>query len=101
VECVSKFKGKREGGILFDIVVGLAAARLIVYSGMIDKVDAGTISDSAFDYLTNKGIGATYNNRVKAILNRDKTGQCPMELMSSKFEEDEKFFAALSGCIRE
>ncbi len=70
-----------EGAMLADKVVGKAAAALMILGG-IKAVYADTISEPALQLFASvaPGIEVTYENKVEYIINRTKTGWCPMEL---------------------
>lgn len=70
-----------KGAILADKVVGKAAAALMILGG-IKAIHADTISEPALQLFASAApeIEVTYNNKVKYIINRAKTGWCPMEL---------------------
>lgn len=90
VECVKKFKGKIKDAILHDKVIGLAAAKLIVYSKMVSFVRAAVISTPANEYLLNNGIPVDARIITENILDKEKKNICPMELNAIEMD-DEKF----------
>ena len=96
VECVQKYKSKLKNCSLSDKVVGLAAARLIVYSEMISFVFAGICSESAQQYLEKNKIKIKYNLLTERILNRDKSASCPMELKAAEIKDEVEFFQFLT-----
>ncbi len=61
-----------------DKVVGKAAAFLYVLLGA-DEVYAHVMSEAAIQVFTENGIACQYDVSVKNIINRAKTGLCPME----------------------
>lgn len=61
-----------------DKVVGKAAAMLFVKAG-IKELYAETVSQSAKELLESFGVGLSFKTLVPYIINRDKTGMCPME----------------------
>ncbi len=61
-----------------DKVVGKAAAFLYVLLG-VKEVYARVMSEAAIRVFTENGIGFQYDESVKNIINRTKTGMCPME----------------------
>ena len=61
-----------------DRVVGKAAAMLMIKAG-ITEVFALTISESAEKLLKSHGVRFSFGTRTEQIMNRDKTGACPME----------------------
>lgn len=61
-----------------DKVVGKAAATLFIKAG-ITALYAGTLSKSAKALLESHGVETSFDNLTEYIINRDKTGLCPME----------------------
>ncbi|MBQ7831909.1 MAG: DUF1893 domain-containing protein [Clostridia bacterium] len=66
------------GGVAADKVVGKAAAFLYVLLS-VRAVYAQVISLAAEKVFQEFGITCIYDKRVDRIMNRDKTGFCPME----------------------
>ena len=91
-ECVKKYKGKHKGLTLYDKVVGLASARLIVYSSLIFEVITTVISVSAKKLLEDNNISIKAAIIVKNILNKEKSFTCPMEVRAEKISSNEEFF---------
>jgi hypothetical protein len=101
VECIHACKGKYAECTLQDKIVGLAAAKLIIYAGFITSVHAGTVSEPAKSSLLEHKIALTCDSLVKNICNKDRTDLCPMEKMAMA-EPDlgqywEKVNASLTG----
>ena len=67
-----------KGGSLIDKVIGRAAA-FIAIDGNVQTVYGEMMSEDALQLLKNHKIPATYGKLVPQILNRDKSGLCPME----------------------
>jgi hypothetical protein len=88
VQCITACKGKYNHCALFDKVIGLAAARLIVYSGIIDSVSTPLASESGVRHLESKGIRISADKTVKKILNKDQSYQCPMEKLAENMTDD-------------
>lgn len=61
-----------------DKVVGKAAAFLYVLF-KIKELYATVISEPAYQVLMDNNINVCFDEKVKAIRNRDNTGFCPME----------------------
>lgn len=61
-----------------DRVVGKAAAMLYILLH-IRALWAGVISEPALEMLERHGVAVSYMTRTDAIVNRSKTGPCPME----------------------
>ena len=73
-----QYPGKMKRAFLVDKVIGKAAA-MVAICGKVKAVHAELICDSAVEILNRHGIRVTYTKRVKDILNRRRTGLCPME----------------------
>jgi hypothetical protein len=99
--CVTKTKGKYPGATLHDKVVGLAAARLVVYSGTIKRVVTPLASQPAVDYLNSKRIEIVAQSIVPNILKKDQSGLCPMEEKALSTTDDEFYaFMALEAPVK-
>jgi len=61
-----------------DKVVGKGAAYIYVLL-KIKSLYAGILSEGAEEVLNRFGIEVSFSKKVKRILNRDKTGFCPIE----------------------
>ncbi|VVC03382.1 Uncharacterised protein [Candidatus Bilamarchaeum dharawalense] len=94
VECVKTNAGGN--CILYDKVIGLAAARIIVHSGLISKVVTPLASYPAKKLLEEDGITVEADEVVEKILNKDKTAPCPMEVKALEMD-NEQFFKFMIG----
>lgn len=70
---------------------GKASAMLMIKAD-IREVFALTISESAEKLLKNHGVRVSFRTRAERIMNRDKTGACPMESAVADTDDIE------SGC---
>lgn len=61
-----------------DRVVGKAAAMMMHYGG-IKEVYGNIISEPAAAYFEKHGVSFYFRQKVPNILNRDRSGLCPME----------------------
>lgn len=95
LECVAAYAGRLHNASLTDKVVGRAAARLIVTSGMIGRVTAGVISKGALQCLADHPIEVEWGKTVVTILRADGKGICLMEELSNRFPDDGEFIPAL------
>lgn len=66
------------GAAVADKVVGKGAAALLVVGGAT-AVYAQLISEPAYRLLTKNGVGVRYALKVPNIMNRDRSGYCPLE----------------------
>ena len=84
------------GALIADKAVGKAAAACMVVGG-IGQVHADVMSEPALALLQAHGISSGYDQLVDHIINRTKTGWCPMELLS----RDEDDPDAIIGKIKD
>ncbi len=66
------------GGSAADRIVGKAAALLYAYMG-VKEVYADTLSESGLHVLRERNIRVGYGTLTPRIINRARTGLCPME----------------------
>ncbi len=95
VECTKEFKSKFKDCTLYDKVVGLAAARLIVYSAMINLVVTDLASKPAKEFLEKNNIKINAKNSVDNILRKDRKGVCPMEIKAIEIGGNTLFFSEM------
>ena len=69
---------KMKDSVLVDKVIGKAAA-MVAICGKVKYVHAELICDSAVKILKKNNIKVSFTLKVKDILNRRRTGLCPME----------------------
>lgn len=81
----------RSGLILHDKVMGLAAARLIVYSGVIAEIVTGVASEPARRFLLENGIALSADGVADNILTRDKSSVCPGEVIALSTDDPKVF----------
>ena len=67
-----------QGAVVADKTIGKAAAALMVVGG-VKQAYTNTISTPAREMLEKAGIQVFANDEVEMILNRDRSGQCPMD----------------------
>jgi iron complex outermembrane receptor protein/vitamin B12 transporter len=69
------------GASVADKVVGRAAAALMILGG-VKQLYSDTISELALEILSTSQIEVTYAQVVPHIINRTKTGLCPLESLT-------------------
>jgi len=94
IESLEKFNTK-SGLILHDKVIGLAAAKFIVYSGIIKEVVTGVASIPAKKYLEEKGIIIRALNVTANIMTGDKSAICPGEVIALNTENIDDFISKI------
>ena len=67
-----------KAGSAADRIVGRAAAMLFIKAG-ICAVHAQTLSTGGKELLEKHGVSVSWGQLTQRIINRDKTGPCPME----------------------
>lgn len=82
-----------------DVIVGKAAAMLFVKAG-ITQVYTKVISNAGLQYLKSHKVIVYYDEVVKMINNRTKTGMCPMEETVLKIDDYNEGFEALKVKIK-
>ena len=71
-------KNSLKGAIIADKVIGKVAGSLLTVAG-VKEIYANVISNFAIPVLENNNIKYEYEQKVDYIINRMKTGMCPME----------------------
>ena len=88
ISCIKKYKKEMRGAVVFDKIVGRAAAILLAYA-KVKEVWMSTISRSGKAYLTRNKVKIDYKNLTNCIMNRQGNDTCPMEKMSRKMSSGE------------
>ena len=74
-----------------DKIIGKAAASLMV-AGRVREVHADIISTAAIKMLEDANIKVSYDQKTETIMNREKTGECPMEQLCKGCNTPEECF---------
>lgn len=77
-----------------DRVVGKAVAMLLIKAG-IKEIFAQTLSRRALAILNAHSVAVYYNELTDFIINRDRTGMCPMEKTVENIDDIEDGYKAL------
>ncbi len=93
-------KSDLKDGYAADKVVGKAAAYLYVLLE-IKAVYAGVISKPAYKVFQKYNIEIHYDDMVDAIINRNKTGYCPMETAVMDIDTPEEALRAIKKKLHE
>jgi hypothetical protein len=91
-DCLENYRQKKESFILHDKVIGLAAARLAVYSGIISGIQTLLISQPANKFLEENGIKIKADEIVANILTQDRRSICPGEIIALNTADPDMFF---------
>ncbi|MCM1531175.1 MAG: DUF1893 domain-containing protein [Bacteroides sp.] len=81
-----------------DKVVGKAAAALMILGG-VRKLSTGTVSRLALDLLKDYPVEVSFRQEVPHIINRNKTGWCPMESRCKDLQTPQACLQAVADFI--
>ena len=87
------------GAIVYDKIVGRAAAAVYV-TGHAAQVCADVMSEEAFALLEKNGIRARAAVRAANIINREKTGICPLEKAIEGMEDPREMVKKLRKAMK-
>lgn len=97
-DCLEKNKGK-SGLILHDKVIGLAAAKLVIYSGIIAEVVTGVASIPAKKFLEDNGIIVKAFDVAANIMTMDRSTVCPGEVIALNTEARKDFIQKIKTLL--
>ncbi|MGN0136588.1 DUF1893 domain-containing protein [Anaerotignum sp.] len=89
-----------QGACVADRVIGRAAALLMEKAG-VTAAFGTVVSTHALKAFRDSSIAFSYDKEVEYIINRAKTGMCPMEETVLKIEDPEEAYAALKRKLAE
>ena len=89
-----------QGAWVADRVIGRAAALLMEKAG-VQGAYGGIVSSHALRAFAKSDIQFSYGKEVDYIINRTKTGMCPMEQTVLEIEDGEEAYAALRKKLKE
>jgi hypothetical protein len=85
--------------ILHDKVIGLAAARLIVYSGVIAEIVTRVASLPAKKFLENNGVALRAFHVAANILTRDQSAVSPREVIALSTSDPKAFLQKIRAMM--
>jgi len=97
-DCTQQYRGE-SGLILHDKVIGLAAAKLVVYSGIIREVMTMVASRPAKNFLEEHGIIIRASNIVANIMTKDRSAVCPGEVIALSTEVPSEFICGIKSML--
>ena len=86
------------GASIADKIIGKGAAALMVLGGF-KAVYADIISTPALALLREAGVEVTFAQEVPHIINRNKTGWCPLETACDKLNSVEEMYPVIRDFI--
>ncbi len=98
-DCLENYRQTKNSFILFDKVIGLAAARLVVYSGIISQIQTLLVSQPAKKYLEDSSIPIKAKNTVANILTKDRRSICPGEIIALNTGSSDDFRAKIMAML--
>ncbi len=99
IDCLKNYSQKKEKLVLHDKVIGLAAAKLIVYAAIISSVCTRLASQPAKKFLEDSSIKIFAEEVVKNILTRDGSSICPGEIIAMNTQEPDAFAQQLTAML--
>ena len=88
------------GGWLADEVIGRGAALLLV-KAQAREVWADMISEPALEVLKAAGISVGYGSKVPYIINRTRTGMCPVEQLTQHVTDPDEAYCLIGRFLSE
>jgi hypothetical protein len=101
LDCLDNYGQSKEKLTIHDKVIGLAAAKLITYSGIIDDCQAALASIPAQKFLETYGISLTAQEIVPNILTKDKRSISPSEVIALNTAEPDAFSKQIMALLSE
>jgi len=99
-DCLDIYRQAKKSFVLYDKVIGLAAAKLVSYSGIISAVQTLLISHPAKIYLKKKRIKIKAKKTVANILTKDGCSICPGEIIALNTDNPDDFYAKIKTMVR-
>ncbi|MGL5637363.1 MAG: DUF1893 domain-containing protein [Bacteroidales bacterium] len=90
--------GFLHGASLADKVIGKGAAALMIQGG-VTHVYAGVISKPALELLQTHNVQVDYLECVEGIINRERTGSCPLEQICLVSDSVSELMPLITGFI--
>lgn len=98
--CIQTYQSCLNGCILHNRVIGLAEAKLIVYSKIISAVMADVVSERAKAFLENHRVQITANQIVEHIPAIDGKSVCPQEIFAMEIDDEASFSTGIKELLR-
>lgn len=96
LQAIEKLDKKLVAASAADKIVGVAAAMLCVYAGVV-SVFALTISEGGMRVLEDNNIACLFEKKVSNILNRDKKDVCPFEKLAMASGSSDEAYVKLKS----
>lgn len=99
-DCLENYRHTKDSFILHDKLIGLAAAKLAVYSGIISEIQTRLISQPARKFLEDNGIITGAEETVAHILTQDRRAVCPGEMIALNTNDPDEFSQKIMAMFR-
>jgi hypothetical protein len=97
--CLVQKRQELKGATVVDKIVGRAAALLAIL-GEVKQVITPLASESAKETLAEAGVLLYAEKIIPRIINRDRTGLCPMEKLAGECRSPQELFDRLVTIIK-
>ncbi len=98
LQLISEQPERLNGAVAADKVIGKSAAAIMIVGG-VKEVHTNLICTPARELFEKEGILVFATEEVPMILNRDKSGMCPMDTQIANIESIDECVAVLRGII--
>ena len=99
ITCLEDCRSRYRDCTLHDKVIGLAAAKLAVYSGIVGSVVTNVASKASADFLEEKGLALVAGEIAANILTSDHSAVCPGEIIAQGTDDYESLVAQLRAML--
>lgn len=99
-DCLQNYRQAKDSFILHDKLIGLAAAKLAVYSGIISEIQTRLISEPARKFLEDNSITTGAEETVAHILTQDRSAICPGEMIALNTNDPDEFSRKIMAMFR-
>ena len=89
LDLISNEPGRLHGAIVADKMIGKAAAALMV-AGQVSEVHTNLMCTPAINVFRQADIPVFFREEVPQILNRDRSGQCPIDGLLNETDDVEQ-----------
>lgn len=98
LQLISEQPERLNGAVAADKVIGKSAAAIMIVGG-VKEVHTNLICTPARELFEKEGILVFATEEVPMILNRDKSGMCPMDTQIANIESIDECVAVLRGIM--
>ncbi len=98
-DCLENYRHEKKSLLLHDKVMGLAAAKLVSYSGIISAIQTLLVSQPAKKHLKKNRIKIEAETTVANILAKDRRSICPGEIIALSTDEPDDFCAKIKNML--